>query len=600
MGEVAKQSAVSLVHARVYRLGPLPLRPPESLRSSWSSRFMDSRRFIKFASSLYRGDRPWTFRGAVGSTSELYAPQYREAVHHHRRPAPAKPFFPGLGSLVLLDRDMFNDHPGTLALFGHRDLRIAAFAGDGDDEGSTPDQHAVDAPKNYEAFLEDRRMCNVYFEIARPLYLRQKKGPGTAKVFVHIYPAGFIVVLIAVSLTPLETGSLSDAITESRPWRGKTIWKSRLGEGTLGALVENVVTRLEHGFYSNGNRFHGSGEWHTTVRLSVPDESYRPDDVVANLGYRGAYESVEKSGWSISYIVAAGRQVAAVSVRDDRYSRSWASHLLWRLVAVNEMLAIKAEAYSAYRSFFRAQRAALLMNYRNEVKAEPYDPAVYRYLDALDSYTRGFPPMYRFLYSVFANARHFDVLRDKTRHAFEKWTEGIKRHAGQAGEPGTPLLNQFPHPAPATSHSSGSPAMATTEQAKTWDVFISYASEDKAAVARPIAQALAEHGITVWFDEATLCLGDSLRRSIDQGLASSRYGVVIISHNFLAKDWPQRELDGLVARELKGRRVILPVWYEIEAEELAKYSPLLADRVGAKFTDGLESVVRRIVEAVWR
>jgi len=60
-----------------------------------------------------------------------------------------------------------------------------------------------------------------------------------------------------------------------------------------------------------------------------------------------------------------------------------------------------------------------------------------------------------------------------------------------------------------------------------WDVFISHAWEDKDAVARPLAILLKKAGLKVWYDETTLTLGDSLRRTIDEGLARSRYGVVI-------------------------------------------------------------------------
>jgi hypothetical protein len=82
-----------------------------------------------------------------------------------------------------------------------------------------------------------------------------------------------------------------------------------------------------------------------------------------------------------------------------------------------------------------------------------------------------------------------------------------------------------------------------------YDVFLSHASEDKDAIVRPLYAALDAIGVSVWFDEAVLELGDSLRRKIDDGLARCRYGVVILSPRFLEKQWPQHELDGLVARE---------------------------------------------------
>ena len=77
------------------------------------------------------------------------------------------------------------------------------------------------------------------------------------------------------------------------------------------------------------------------------------------------------------------------------------------------------------------------------------------------------------------------------------------------------------------------------------DFFISHASEDKEEVARPLYEALTTTGCRVWYDEFSLKIGDSLRRSIDRGISNSRFGIVILSENFLAKEWPARELDAL-------------------------------------------------------
>lgn len=91
-------------------------------------------------------------------------------------------------------------------------------------------------------------------------------------------------------------------------------------------------------------------------------------------------------------------------------------------------------------------------------------------------------------------------------------------------------------------------------------IFIAHATEDKDAVARPIADALRKRGYSVWYDEYSLKLGDSLRRGIDKGLASCVFGVVILSKSFFAKQWPQKELDALTTREAaEGGKIILPV-----------------------------------------
>ncbi len=111
------------------------------------------------------------------------------------------------------------------------------------------------------------------------------------------------------------------------------------------------------------------------------------------------------------------------------------------------------------------------------------------------------------------------------------------------------------------------------------DLFISHASEDKDSFVRPLAQALQRLGLRVWFDEFELKVGDSLRRMIDRGLANSRYGVVVLSGAFFAKNWPQYELDGLVAKEMAGTKVILPIWHKVSKDEVLSYSPSLADKV---------------------
>ena len=148
-------------------------------------------------------------------------------------------------------------------------------------------------------------------------------------------------------------------------------------------------------------------------------------------------------------------------------------------------------------------------------------------------------------------------------------------------------------PAPARER----PKQPKQPKLKLYDVFISYAYEDKEAVARPLADALREN-LTVWYDEFALRIGDSLRREIERGLARSRYGVVILSPSFFEKEWPQKELDGLTAREVEGRKVILPVWHEIDAERVRRVAPSLADKVAARTSEGIGAVAAKLLEAI--
>ncbi len=127
-----------------------------------------------------------------------------------------------------------------------------------------------------------------------------------------------------------------------------------------------------------------------------------------------------------------------------------------------------------------------------------------------------------------------------------------------------------------------------------FDVFLSYASEDRRIVDE-LTWALKARGVRVWRDDLVLTVGDSLRRSIDDGLSKSRYGIVLLSPHFFAKGWPQRELDGLVTRELaEGQKVVLPIWHEVDVHSVRTYSAALADKVALHTTLGLGAVADRI------
>jgi hypothetical protein len=166
-------------------------------------------------------------------------------------------------------------------------------------------------------------------------------------------------------------------------------------------------------------------------------------------------------------------------------------------------------------------------------------------------------------------------------------------------------------PAGYTAYAARTQAIATASRAPTpptaarsddyRDVFLSHAGEDKDEIARPLFEALTALGYSVWFDESELVLGDSLSEEINRGLAHSRFGVVILSEAFLAKRWPQRELNAMVARETSGDdKVVLPVLHGIDLLRVANAAPILADLVHVDSREGLAVVADRIVRAIER
>ena len=137
------------------------------------------------------------------------------------------------------------------------------------------------------------------------------------------------------------------------------------------------------------------------------------------------------------------------------------------------------------------------------------------------------------------------------------------------------------------------------EYEKDYDVFISHASEDKDEVARPLAEALRSNGLSVWYDEFELRIGDSLRRKIDKGIANSNFGIIVISRDFISKGWTNYELDGLITRAVNGEQTMLPVWHNVTKREVLNYSPSLADKLARSTTDfTVEEIADEIADLI--
>lgn len=132
-----------------------------------------------------------------------------------------------------------------------------------------------------------------------------------------------------------------------------------------------------------------------------------------------------------------------------------------------------------------------------------------------------------------------------------------------------------------------------------YDVFICHASEDKKDFVRPLAELLKLQHIDVWYDEFSLTIGDSLTQKIDEGLSKSRFGIVVLSPNFFKKPWAKRELNGLTLREMgEKRNLILPIWHRVTVEEVASFSPPLADKKAGTSSEGINSLVRQLTNKI--
>jgi RNA-directed DNA polymerase len=92
-----------------------------------------------------------------------------------------------------------------------------------------------------------------------------------------------------------------------------------------------------------------------------------------------------------------------------------------------------------------------------------------------------------------------------------------------------------------------------------YDVFISHASEDKDAIARPIFEACEKLGLKAFLDEAHIAWGASFTEKINVALGSARTVLAMVSPALVAKDWPVREVNTALALEVSGEKTVVPL-----------------------------------------
>lgn len=120
-----------------------------------------------------------------------------------------------------------------------------------------------------------------------------------------------------------------------------------------------------------------------------------------------------------------------------------------------------------------------------------------------------------------------------------------------------------------------------SESEEEYDVFVSHAWEDKKGFVDEFVQALRTCGIKVWYDTAQMKWGDSMRAKIDDGLKKSKFGVVVLSPDYIkdGKYWTKAELDGFFQMESINGKTLLPIWHNLTKKDVMMYSPIIASKL---------------------
>ena len=110
-----------------------------------------------------------------------------------------------------------------------------------------------------------------------------------------------------------------------------------------------------------------------------------------------------------------------------------------------------------------------------------------------------------------------------------------------------------------------------------FDVFVSHANDNKQSFVDSLSAGLSRLGIKVWYDSSILDWGDDWKAKIKEGLEKSRFGIVVLSPQFIGREWTTKELTELLNRQNeRHEKVVLPLLYNLTVEDMKAKHPDLA------------------------
>ncbi len=115
-------------------------------------------------------------------------------------------------------------------------------------------------------------------------------------------------------------------------------------------------------------------------------------------------------------------------------------------------------------------------------------------------------------------------------------------------------------------------------------IFLCHAWDDRHGVAKELYDLLVTRGVSVWFSENDIGLGEPFLRAIDKGLVKSRIGIVLVTPALLKRlpsaGVADKELSVLLARDQ-----LVPIVHNTTYDALREVSPMLASRNGLDTAD---------------
>lgn len=298
----------------------------------------------------------------------------------------------------------------------------------------------------YDTQFADQRMNFLCFWLHRPFKMLAQYGGkvvASGKIFLHVYPTGYIVVHLAVykryakNIEIKTEEDILDLINETKPWMdGKWKWKSRFGCFSLRETFEQIFQNISLSLLTEGKLSIGKPEWKAGVimRTDLLDEKVSK-----------AIMEDKKNDCFVDFKLYRDNKIPKGSLivkkriyyyfADYRIGRAMILHSFWKINYICEFVLYKSRVYSDYLKYIQKDRNEmrnLMLNkdtrfkIANMVGKDFYKASFFEYTQALDEFVKILGAKYRSTYTIFSNVEGFNDKRTKLNQALEKWENDIK------------------------------------------------------------------------------------------------------------------------------------------------------------------------------
>jgi hypothetical protein len=434
--------SIYVIQTQVIGIDCRPFPKSHLLRPSWQQIFCtpqcfdDQRHLIRDASWLFRD--AWQSEMGLPKKIKARKDNEEENISFIKLPLPSMPFIRGLGSISFNTRRI---HSKTYS--ERRSLAFELW-----DQKKKDDIDEKDISSwllGYDRNIQDQRMNYLCFELARPLFLQAKTGndiQATAKIFIHIFPSGYIVLHLVASLKWEEKRSLSavhEILREVRPHHLNNTWhwSSRLGKESesLQSLIRKIYGQLEISLFADPNsKLHKSSQWRTFLRVTMehPDINQISSILLGSHSSPKIINDLSKPGSrsGVQCLIVTPQGAACIFDHQSWCKTQAARRFFWKMSRIHEFVLVKEKIYEDYVHFMRDHvhdlqkwRRSFIDKAKEEdiFKFSVFDQQAVDYLLILDRHIHQTINFFRYIYPVFCEGTKIDKYRHQAHELIKEW-----------------------------------------------------------------------------------------------------------------------------------------------------------------------------------